>query len=104
MEDNVKDNTMDDNLQLLRGKMSTEAIASFLNMQVIELKPGYARVKMHLLPEYQNFNGSIFGGIIMSLADYAFGYTANSLAYPSVASQFNIYFLKSKKNLYLDRS
>ncbi len=35
-----------------------------------------------------------FGGIIVSLADHAFGYAANTLAYPSVASQFNIHFLE----------
>ena len=46
-------------------------------------------------PEHMNFHGVAFGGIIMSLADQTFGYTVNSVSYPSVASQFNIYFLSS---------
>ena len=37
-------------------------------------------------------------GVIMSLADQAFGYAVNSLSYPSVASQFNIYFLSSARS------
>jgi acyl-CoA thioesterase len=48
---------------------------------------------MKLAPEYQNFNGLIFGGIVMAVADQAFAYASNSLAYPSLASQFNIHFV-----------
>ncbi len=79
----------------LRAKEKAEPIASFLKMRLVELTPGYARVAMKLLPEYQNFNGFIFGGIIMALADQAFAYASNSLAYPSLASQFNIHFISS---------
>ena len=60
---------------------------------MLELTPGYAKIAMKLIPEYQNFNGLIFGGIIVSLADQAFAYASNSLDYPSVASQFNIHFI-----------
>jgi len=62
-------------------------------MKLMELAPGYAKVSMKLRPEYMNFNGYVFGGIIMSLADQAFGYAINSVNLPSVASQFNIHFL-----------
>ena len=81
------------NVELLTEKMKAEPVASFLNMQVVELKPGYAKVTMLMLPEYQNFNGFIFGGILTSIADQAFAYASNSLAYPSVATQFNIHFI-----------
>ena len=87
-----------DDLFWLRAKASEEPIASFLKMELMELSPGYARVKMKLVPEYQNFHGLTFGGIIMALADQAFGYASNSLAYPSVASQFNTYFITSAKD------
>jgi len=85
----------DDNISWLRAKEKEEPIASFLKMELIELTPGYARVKMKVLPEYQNFHGLTFGGIIMALSDQAFGYASNSLAYPSVASQFNTHFITS---------
>ena len=70
-----------------------EPIASFLNMKVAELTPGYARVVMPIAAEHQNFNGLTFGGVIMAVADQAFAYASNSVRYPSIASQFNIHFL-----------
>ncbi len=77
----------------LKAKEEGEPIASFLKMRLVELTPGYARVAVKLLPQYQNFNGFVFGGIVMSIADQAFAYANNSVSYPSVATQFNIHFI-----------
>lgn len=81
------------NLVDLMAKMEGEPIASFLKIKVLELSPGYSRVSMKMLPEYLNFNGVIFGSIIMAVADYAFSLAINSLSLPSLASQFNIHLL-----------
>lgn len=81
------------NIAELRAKGEAEPIASFLQMRLVELTPGYAKVSMRLRPEYQNFNGLVFGGMVMVVADQAFAYASNSLAYPSLASQFNIHFV-----------
>jgi acyl-CoA thioesterase len=83
------------NIEELRTKEKSEPVAVFLKMRLMELTPGYAKVVMKLKPEYQNFHGMVFGGIIMAVADQAFAYASNSLAYPSVASQFNIHFIAS---------
>jgi acyl-CoA thioesterase len=82
-----------DNLVQLKAKAEGEPIATFLKMRLLELSPGYAKVTMKLTPEYQNFNGLIFGGIIMAVADQAFAYASNSATPRSVASQFNIHFI-----------
>ena len=82
-----------DNLRELRDKIETEPIASFLKMRLVELSPGYVRVSMKLMPEYQNFNGMVFGGIVMAVADQAFAYATNSIVRPSIASQLNIHFI-----------
>jgi acyl-CoA thioesterase len=82
-----------DSVAELIAKEEREPIASFLKMRMLELTPGHAKVGIKLLPEYQNFNGLIFGGIIMAVADQAFAYASNSLAHPSIASQFNIHFI-----------
>ena len=82
-----------DNVAELRAKAEGEPIASFLKMRLLELSPGYARVAVKLTPEYQNFNGLVFGGIVMAVADQAFAYASNSIAHPSIASQFNIHFI-----------
>jgi len=89
--------TISANIGELRAKAKEEPIASFLKMNLLELSPGYAKVSMKLSPEYTNFNGLIFGGIIMSLADQAFAYASNTVITPNVASQFNIHFIASSK-------
>jgi len=83
------------NLAQLRAKAEGEPIASYLKMRLLELTPGYAKVVMKLAPEYQNFNGLVFGGIVMAVADQAFAYATNAMTYPnpSIASQFNIHFI-----------
>ena len=87
------ENQASENIAELRLGEEKEPIARFLNMRLVELTPGYAKVVMKLLPEHQNFNGLVFGGIIMAVADQAFAYASNSLVQPSLATQFNIHFL-----------
>lgn len=87
--------TSSDNLAELRARAGREPIADFLKMRLVELSPGYAKVAMKLRPEYINFNGLAFGGIIMAVADQAFAYATNSVISPNVASQFNIHFIAS---------
>ena len=82
-----------DTIAELKAKEKEEPIASFLKMRLLDLTPGYAKVTIKMGPEFQNFNGFVFGGIIMALADQAFAYGSNSIAFPSVATQFNIHFI-----------
>ena len=88
-----KQNRAADYVAELKSKGQDEPIASFLNMKLVELTPGYAKVTMKVIPEYLNFNGLVFGGIVMSIADLAFAYASNSLSLPSYASQFNLHFI-----------
>jgi len=88
-----QENIASDNVKELLAEAKKEPIASFLNMRLLELQPGYAKVMLKVLPEHQNFNGVAFGGITMAVADQAFGYAVNSLRRPNVASQFNIHFI-----------
>ncbi len=83
------------NVEVLRAKAQTEPITGFLGTRLVELSPGYARVTMKMKPEYVNFNGVVFGGIIACLADQAFAYATNSVHTPNVATQFNIHFIAS---------
>lgn len=87
-------------IERLKELGKNEQIASFLNMKLVELSVGYAKVSMPMKPEYINFNGMIFGGIISAVADQAFAYATNSVITPNVASQFNIHFIAaaSKKD------
>lgn len=82
-----------DNVAELKAKESSEPVADFLKMKLAELTPGYAKVAMKLKPEHLNFNGMVFGGIVMAIADQAFAYATNSLVTPSIATQFNIHLI-----------
>jgi acyl-CoA thioesterase len=83
----------DENVNSLKAKETSEPIAAFLKMGLVELAPGYAKVAMKLGPEHLNFNGMVFGGIVMAVADQAFAYATNSLVSPSIATQFNIHLI-----------
>ena len=74
-----------------------EPVAAFLSMKLLEISPGFARVSMPMKPEYINFNGMVFGGIISAVADQAFAYATNSVVNPNVATQFNIHFIAAVK-------
>ena len=87
----------DDNVELLKNKEPTEPIAKFLGMKLVVLEPGYAKITMTLKPEHLNFNGLVFGGIIMCLADQAFAYGMNSLVMPSIATNFSIQLIAGAK-------
>jgi len=80
-------------IEKLKELGKNEPVASFLDMKLLELSPGFARVSMQMKPEYLNFNGMVFGGIISAVADQAFAYATNSVVNPNVASQFNIHFI-----------
>lgn len=82
-----------DSLAALMARVETEPIASFLKLKALEISRGYARVSLKMRPEFQNFNGMIFGGVILAVADQAFALATNSLILPSIASQLNIHFI-----------
>jgi acyl-CoA thioesterase len=83
----------EDNIARLKAAEADEPIAAFLKIKLAELTPGYAKVTMKLTPEHLNFNGMVFGGIVMAVADQCFAYATNSLVSPSIATQFNIHLI-----------
>jgi len=87
------DNEPQDELAEFRAKVEREPISTFLDMRLLELTPGHAKVSMRLRPEYLTFRQFIFGGIVMSVADQAFAFAVNSLGRTSIAAQFNIHFI-----------
>jgi acyl-CoA thioesterase len=93
MTDSIQSPIKEDGVKALKAKIQMEPVASFLNIKVLEITPGYAKISMKMRPEYLNFNGVVFGSIVMAAADYAFALAINSLHMPSLAAQFNIYLL-----------
>ena len=80
-------------IEEMRVKFDNSPCARHFGMGLVELSPGYARVKLKLKEEYLNWENMIQGGIIATLLDQAFGCACNTLDHIHVAVQMNIHFL-----------
>ena len=67
--------------------------AQALEMRILEVRPGYARLTMHVRSDMVNGHHICHGGMIFTLADTAFAYACNSYNKNTVASACNIDFL-----------
>jgi acyl-CoA thioesterase len=75
----------------MKGK---DHFAEALGMQIVEVKEGYAKISMKV--EKNHLNGLSFthGGVIFSLADYAFAQACNYGDNVAVAVQVSINYLR----------
>lgn len=62
-------------------------------MTIEEVAPGYARMRMRVLPQMMNGHASAHGGMIFALADSAFAFACNSRNVPSVAQHCSIAYV-----------
>ena len=79
----------------LRASMDNSPYARQLGFRLLELSEGYAKVAVSLRPEHANFFGMIDGGLVMSLADYAFACSCNTFGRARVAAQFSTNFISA---------
>ena len=68
--------------------------AEALGIQVLEVKDGYAKASLKIEKNHTNALGFTHGGVIFSLADYAFAQACNYGDNVAVAVQVSINFLK----------
>lgn len=66
-----------------------------LGMEVIEIAPGFARLKMPVTDTMVNGHKIGHGGYVFMLADAAFAYACNTYNQRSVAHQCSITFLQA---------
>lgn len=71
--------------------------ARLLGMKLMELSRGYAKVALQVRPEFNNWAERTHGGLIMSLADQAFGNACNTLDRVYFAVQFNMNILSTPR-------
>lgn len=64
-----------------------------LGMQVEEIAPGYARLRMSVRADMLNGHGTCHGGMIFTLADSAFAFACNSGNALTVAQSCDINFV-----------
>jgi acyl-CoA thioesterase len=73
---------------------AADAASRALGMELVEVADGRATVRMTVRDDMVNGHGICHGGLVASLADSAFAVACNSRATPTVASGFDISFLR----------
>ena len=90
---------MSDEKDVFAGKvvekiMTDDLFSQWLGIEIIEIKEGYAKIKMTVRKEMMNGLGIVHGGICFSLADSCFAFSCNNRNQLSVALDTGINFIK----------
>ncbi len=88
-------------LEEAREFFKNDRFAAENGMQIDELEDEWCRVSMELTEHHRNALGGIMGGVIFTLADFAFAVIQNHTYRPSVAQQVSINFLAAPKGGHL---
>ena len=78
-----------------------DRFATHAGVELLEVKPGYARASMFVTKEHLNAGGVCQGGALFTLADLAFAAAANSREQLTLSINANITFLRSVKEGYV---
>lgn len=79
----------------LRRVFEDDAYARKLGIELMEVRPGFAKARMKCDETLLNFNGFIHGGAIFSLLDFAFSAAGNSHNESAVAVSMSVQFLNA---------
>jgi acyl-CoA thioesterase len=74
--------------------MKHDAFSKWIGIKVIDVKEGYAKIKMTIREEMVNGFHVAHGGIVFSFADSALAFACNNRNNLSLALECNISFLK----------
>lgn len=74
-----------------------DTFASANGMVIDEITDDSAVVSMMIRDDHKNAYGGIMGGVIFTLADFAFAVTANNIHQLTVAQQVNINYISAPK-------
>lgn len=71
-----------------------DACSRALGLELLEVRPGYASMRMQVRPDFLNGHQICHGGLIFTLADSTFAFACNSYNINTVASGCSIEFLR----------
>jgi acyl-CoA thioesterase len=81
--------------EVFKHLLKNDHFAAHSNVELVSISPGVARAKMTLGSHHLNGLGTVMGGAIFTLADFAFAAASNSHGTVSVAINVNISFMKA---------
>lgn len=76
--------------QVRDGMLANDRVARWLGLQIVEVAPGRAALRMTVRDQMLNGHDLCHGGLITTLADSAFAYACNSYNELTVASGFTV--------------
>ncbi len=74
-----------------------DQFAKHLEIETVSWQEGHAKVRLVFKPYFLNGAGLVHGGVIFSLADYAFALAANSPSESGLAVNASINFIKAAR-------
>lgn len=77
----------------VRERIASDPFCRLLGIELLELAPGYARLRMPVTDDMHNFHGSAHGGAVFALADAAHAAASNSHGDPAVALHVDMHYL-----------
>lgn len=78
--------------------VENDRFARFIGIKLITVEPGYAIAKIEITENHFNGLNLVQGGVIFTLADYAFAAASNSKGFATVSINTNISFLKTPRS------
>jgi acyl-CoA thioesterase len=77
--------------------VKNDQFAILLGIEIVEVRIGYALLKLCIEEKHLNGIGMVQGGALFTLADYAFGVAANADGSTAVGINANISYFKTPK-------
>jgi len=85
-------------LEKLKDYFQNDRFATSNGIKLVEVGKGYCKAMLEIEDRHLNAANVVQGGAIFTLADFAFGYAANSRGQLALAINVNISFLKGISN------
>jgi len=82
-------------MEHVKQRMQNDKFAERCNIELLSVAPGRATARMTLHPHHLNGIGTVQGGAIFTLADFAFAAASNSHGAVAVAVNASITFMKA---------
>jgi acyl-CoA thioesterase len=75
--------------------IQNDRFAKYIGIKLVDIKKGYALAELPLNENHLNGLDRVQGGVMFTLADYAFGSASNSEGFSTVGINVNITYFKA---------
>ncbi len=89
---------MTNDLEAIKHYFENDRFAAASGMRLLELRPGFAKTCLTVEERHLNNVGTVQGGAIFTLADFAFGAASKTGGKVAVAVNTNLAFLKATRS------